>query len=292
VALSTTQLVLRPDSLIDLQLHTIHSDGTWTPEALLNYLTLEKFALAAITDHDRVDTALMLQQLAVERHLPVLVAAEMTTTWRGGVTDILCYGFDPHQNALAALTRDLLARQQDNTRYVYESLRRKGLRLEPLPIDPPVDELAVILAKPAAQQPHELIALVKRYGYANDDNAAWQHVGEAGVRFEANPIADVVDAAHQSGAVCLVAHPGRSDGFVCYDTALLDQLREEVPIDGLEVYYPVHTPEQTAMFLDYARQHHLLMSSGSDSHGPTKKPIPYNAGLSRALLERLGVHVR
>ena len=88
---------------------------------------------------------------------------------------------------------------------------------------------------------------------------------------------------------CLLAHPGRQDGFITYDTDLLDKLRREVPIDGLEVYYPAHTPEQTTMFLNYAQQHNLLISSGSDSHSPDKPPIKYPARLSRALLERMGI---
>jgi len=72
---------------------------------------------------------------------------------------------------------------------------------------------------------------------------------------------------------------------------LLDELCQEVPIDGLEVYYPAHTPEQVAMYRDYARTHRLLTSSGSDSHGPAKKPIKYRAELSHSLLERLGVQI-
>ena len=91
--------------------------------------------------------------------------------------------------------------------------------------------------------------------------------------------------------MCLIAHPGREDGFVTYDVQLLDKLRQEVPIDGLEVYYPVHTPAQTAMYRDYAQQHHLLTSSGSDSHGPAKPPVKYRAELSRDLLERVGIHM-
>jgi 3',5'-nucleoside bisphosphate phosphatase len=45
------------------------------------------------------------------------------------------------------------------------------------------------------------------------------------------------------------------------------------------------------MFVEYARQHDLLVSSGSDSHGPDKPPVKYRAELSRKLLERLGVRV-
>jgi predicted metal-dependent phosphoesterase TrpH len=73
---------------------------------------------------------------------------------------------------------------------------------------------------------------------------------------------------------------------------LLDELCEQVPIDGLEIYYPAHTSEQIAMYRDYAQTHHLLASSGSDSHGPEKKPIKYRAEWSRALLERLGFDIQ
>ena len=41
--LSTTGLSLAADAAIDLHLHTIHSDGTWTPEQLLDYLVGEQF---------------------------------------------------------------------------------------------------------------------------------------------------------------------------------------------------------------------------------------------------------
>lgn len=91
--------------------------------------------------------------------------------------------------------------------------------------------------------------------------------------------------------MCLIAHPGRDDGFVCFDVPLLDQLRHEIPIGGLEVYYPAHTPEQMALYREYARQHRLLISAGSDSHGPDKQPIKYRADLYRELLERVGIQL-
>jgi len=284
---STCPLVLAPDAPVDLQLHTTYSDGTWKPEQLLDYLIREQFGLAAITDHDRVDTIAAIQTLALEKHLPVLVAVEMSTLWQGKMTDILCFGFDSDQNALNDIAQDLLRRQRENTREVYQNLRRKGYTFPPYP-----DELSAILTKPSPQQPSELVALLKRHGYGTGEPSAGEIVLGAGCAFASNDIAAVVDAAHQSGAVCLLAHPGRGDGFVTYDVHLLDQLRQEVPFDGLEAYYPVHTPQQTAMYLKYAHHHHLLISSGSDSHGPDQPPIKYPAELSRSLLERLCIRIQ
>jgi predicted metal-dependent phosphoesterase TrpH len=298
--LSTTSLVLAPDAAIDLHLHTTCSDGAWKPEQLLDYLVGEQFSLAAITDHDRADTAAALQQLALDKHLPVLVGVEMTTLWQDEMTDqrrdemsgllemtdLLCYGFEPDQNTLTDLTQELLHRQRENTREVYENLLRKGYTFSQSP-----DELAGILEKPSPEQPHELAALLIRHGYGSGDPSAGRIILEAGCTFAMNDLAAAVEAGHRSGGVCLLAHPGHTDGFVTYDVQMLDKLRQEVPIDGLEVYHSKHTPAQTAMYLEYAQQHHLLISSGSDSHRPEKPPIKYPAELSRGLLERVGIQI-
>jgi len=284
---STTNLVLAPDAAVDLHLHTIYSDGRWTPEQLMDYVLNEGFSLVAIADHDRADTVTVLQQLALDKHLPVLIAVEMTTLWRGEMTDVLCFGFDPNRNALNDLARDILRRQCENTQEVYENLQQRGH----IPKHAH-EELTTLLGKPSSQQPHELVALLKKHIGDTGEDSAGKIVWEAGCTFAANDIAAVVDAAHQSGAVCLIAHPGREDGFVNYDAQLLDQLRQEVLIDGLEVYYPVHTPAQTAMYLDYTHKHRLLTSSGSDSHNLDKKPIKYRADLSRHLLECVGIQIK
>lgn len=284
--LSTAGLNLTADAAIDLHLHTIYSDGNWMPEQLLDHLAREHFGLVAITDHDRADTAVALQQLAQDKNLPVLVAVEMTASWRGEMTDVLCFGFDPEHSALHELAEGIWRRQRENTRKVYENLRSQGYVLAQSPAT-----LSDILAKPSSQQPHELEALLKRQGYGQGEPSAGRIALEAGCAFATNDLAEVVEAAHRSGAVCLIAHPGHTDGFVTYDVALLDQVRQQVPIDGLEVYHPKHTPARTAMYEQYARRHHLLTSSGSDSHSPDKPPVKYRAELSRALLERVGIQV-
>jgi 3',5'-nucleoside bisphosphate phosphatase len=282
----TSPVVLTADAPIDLQTHTTFSDGTWMPEQLIDYLGSEQFGLAAITDHDRLDTAAKLQQLAAEKQLPLLTAVEMSTSWRGELTDVLCYGFDPRQNALHELAQDIVHRQSENTREVCESLRKAGISF------PDPSELDALLVQPSAQQPHALVALLKKLGYGVGEPSAGQMITDAGFFWATNDLAEVCDAAHRSGAVCLIAHPGRGDGYTCFDAHLLDELRREIPIDGFEVYHPAHSPDQVSMYREYAQTHRLLTSSGSDSHGPAKKPIKYRAELSRKLLEHLGIRIR
>lgn len=283
---STQGLVLAAEAAIDLQLHTIYSDGRWTPEQLLQYLGNAGFALAAITDHDRVDTAVLLQALAHKQGLPLLAAVEISAWWHTEPVDVLCYGFAQQPQALAAVAEDIARRQLDNTRQVCATLCKQGYMLQE-------QELIALYAKPSAQQPHDLAALLRQHAHEMGvpSEAAGQIMTSAGFAWATTDLVRVVEAAHQSSAVCLIAHPGRGQGYIQFDTTLLDRLRTEIPIDGLEVYYPAHTPAQVALYQEYARQHGLLTSSGSDSHGPDKSPIPYRAEHSRALLERLGIQV-
>ena len=57
---------------------------------------------------------------------------------------------------------------------------------------------------------------------------------------------------------------------------LLKRCAKKNLIDGIEVYHPSHTPEQIEFLKDFARQHSLLMSGGSDSHAPSE-PLGVNA---------------
>jgi predicted metal-dependent phosphoesterase TrpH len=279
---STTGLTLTANAAIDLQLHTTYSDGDWTDEQLLDYLIAEGFSLAAITDHDRADTARELQKLAIDKQFSLLVAVEMSAMWKGKLTDLLCFGFDPEDNRLDALAQDVTHRQHENTRQVFKYLLNKGYALDP-------QNLEQILAKPAAQQLPALFTLAAKI--IQDKKVIGRTLLDGGFTYMTHDPATIVAAAHQSGAVCILAHPGRSDGFVRYSRTLLDELRREAHIDGIEAYYPVHTPEQTAMYLEYAQHHDLLISAGSDSHSSNKPPIKYKAELCHDLLERVGVQI-
>jgi len=276
-------VVLALDTMVDLQLHTVLSDGEWTPEALIDYLVNAGFGLAAITDHDRADTQPYLQAVANERNFPLLRAVEVSSMYDGQLTDFLCYGFATENSALQALTNAINEQQSANTKHVFAMLQQQGYPLTD-------DDLATILAHPSIDHVNQLVALVTKHHQGE------QSVGsvllESGFAYATAPPAAVVEAAHASGAICILGHPGRSDGFFCYDEQSLDTLRQEAAIDGIEVYYPLHSPEQTQQFLDYATRHDLLISAGSDSHSSQKPPIMYRAEQCRHLLERLGIRFR
>lgn len=283
----TTDLTLTPDSSIDLHMHTTYSDGRWPAQQLIDYLVNEGFDLVAVTDHDRVDMVANTQALAAAKNLPVLAGVEMSTERNGQMGHMLCYGFDPANNYLTTVTENVVRMQLENTHAVHDELLRRGYTFP---------REAEVLAENDGKlrRPADNGRLLREHGYAADWQTALRMIREAGFHSIMANMAETVDAAHRSGAVCLIAHPGRREhNFTFYDTALLDQLRAEIPIDGIEVYHPYHSPEIIETYLAYVKKHNLLFSTGSDSHSmPGRMPIKHRAEVSRQLLERLGIQVK
>lgn len=282
----TTSLTLRADAAIDLHMHTTYSDGHWPAPKLIDYLVQEGFDLVAITDHDRVNMVADTQARAAEINLPVLSGVEMSTEWNGKMGDVLCYGFDPAQNYLVPLAERIAREQAENVHAIYDHLLKRGYQFP---------RQSEILADHSGnvRLPGDVIRLLRDHGYAPDWRTAINMIHEAGFHPIRVDMGETVEAAHRSGAVCLIAHPGRREsGFTFYAPDLLDQVRADVPIDGIEVYHPTHSAEMTETYLAYARKHNLLMSAGSDSHSiPGRMPRKHRAETCRALLERLGIQV-
>ena len=237
-----------------------------------------------MTDHDSPRTAAEIHQLGAARGVATVAAVEMSSSWEDQFLDLLCFGFDPADSgALGEIAADTCRRQRDNLRETYATLLRQGYQF------PHADE---VLAAHGGEigDIHDIIVLLDRHGHIADINDV---LDAAGFHLMTADPAQIVAAAHTAGAVCLIAHPGRGGSSYDFDPPKLDRLRAAVPVDGLEVYYPSHTPERTEQFRAYAQSYELLVSAGSDSHGPSDQlPIKYPAHLVRDLLARLGVAVR
>jgi len=278
------------DTPIDLHMHTTYSDGRWSAEQLLSYLAQEGFGLVAITDHDRVETVASIQQMGKQKQIPVLAGVEISAEWHGQMGDVLCYGFNPADSALRAITDQVRHLQKANAEYVYEELLRRGYHF-------PQREEVLKASGGDLRVAGDSALLLMKHNYVPDWESALELIREAGYREMKADMAQTVETVHQSGGIAIIAHPGRGERepqeFTFYTPDLLDQVRAEIPLDGIEVYYPTHTPELVEMYLAYAQQHGLLIGAGSDSHGPPGRlPIKYRAQLCQSLLERVGVEVQ
>src|SRR5690348_3557810 len=180
---------------IDLQIHTIYSDGQWQPGELFAHLARDQFRLVSITDHDSMEHLDELRALGDEHSVYVLPGAEMTTNWRGKSAHLLCYAAAFRGDALAQMGHDTVARQLANTQAVYEELMRKGYRFAPQMSSP--------------TRPIDNARLLQSHRYATSLDDALRMIADAGYRSINVPLASAVEAAHADGALAILAHPGR-----------------------------------------------------------------------------------
>lgn len=267
------------DDSIDLQIHTIYSDGHWQPQALFEYLARARFRVVSITDHDSMEHMSELQALGSAHGVYVVPGVEMTTSWRGKSAHVLCYTAELHGDALAHLARGTVAAQLANTQTVYDELRRRGYSF------PQARGLPV--------RPIDNARLLYVHGYTATLDDALLLIADAGYRSITAPLAEVVSAARASGALTVLAHPGRGGGEIQqYDVPLLKELLADVPLDGIEIRYPSYSEEQVTAYSAFARERGLLVSVGSDSHGPQQRlPIAYPASMCAELLAHCGICV-
>jgi 3',5'-nucleoside bisphosphate phosphatase len=270
---------------VDLHLHTVYSDGQWQPGQLFQSLAAKGFTAVSITDHDTVAHQQELQQLGAAVGITVIAGVEVTSRWQGMIAHVLCYAKAFTGPGLAHLVEETSHDLLENTQAVYAELERLSLRF------PRRDE---VLADQQGQvrRPIDNVRLLVSHGYAADLETALQMITSAGYRIASAPIEKVVEQAHESGAVALLAHPGRGGGEITrYEPEVLENtLLPRVPLDGIEVYYPSHSPEQTDAYLALANRLGLLISAGSDSHGPTgQPPVRFPGSYCSRLLARCGV---
>lgn len=284
-------LSLASDAAVDLHIHTRYSDGKWVPRELFAALAQGGLRLVSVVDHDQLAHLPEVVALGDAYGIPVVAGTEVTTEWRGLPAHMLCYaplriGFVG--DALTSLMAETDARMRANTRLVYETLTARGYAFPRQ-----AEVLADMGGEPVRAM--DVAALLLAHGYADSPQDALRMVTVAGYQQARAPMGEAVAAAHASGALCLIAHPGRGEGEMHRYTPdeITGILDDGIPLDGVEVYYPTHTPAQVEAYAALARGYGLLVGAGSDSHGPHQRmPVAYPAGLIASLLERLGIAIR
>lgn len=282
-------LTLRPDDRIDLHLHTLASDGAWTPAALVDHLASEGFRVAAVADHDTQRSVPEVTRRAAKRGIRIVPAVEVTSRWNGRQWHVLVYGVRPNRaDAEAQAFRSVLADLDAQLLTLAEDARQR-IEATGKPL-PSLEEIAG--GRPL--WPYHVLTSAIREGHVKNLKEAAELVSRLGGGFSADePLNRVVDAAHQAGGLTILAHPGRSDSVGALLPEDLDRMLAEVPIDGLEAHYRSHTDEQTALYRRLAEEKGLLISAGSDSHAPHQpvNPRPWRAVWAADLLGRLGISI-
>jgi hypothetical protein len=245
--------------VIDLHLHTTASDGRLAPTALVEAAAAAGLTTLAITDHDTVAGLPAAGEAARAYGLTVIAGIEITAVDDGRDVHILGYFVDVADPALA----EFLARQRaDRRRRLDEIVARLAALgapiVRPLPGESGDDASAV--GRPLVAR-----ALVEAGHAASIADAFDRFLGVGRPAFvpRRGPApAEVIARIAAAGGLASLAHPGKTgrDDLIA---AMVD-----AGLAAVEVHHPDHTAADRARYSQIARDRRLLVTGGSDYHGP------------------------
>ena len=129
------QAAARPSSTdrADLHIHTVHSDGLYTPEQVVDLAKRAGLVAVAITDHDTLAGVGEALEAASGSRLEVIAGVEISSRYREREIHLLGYFVDPTNhdltNALASLQRERASRFET----MLARLREEGVQLPEMP---------------------------------------------------------------------------------------------------------------------------------------------------------------
>jgi len=246
---------------VDLHLHSACSDGRESPEALVGRAASLGAAAIALTDHDTTGGVSAAQQAAAAACLQFLPGVEISACFEGREMHIVGLGIDIKAQPLQILLSQLAQMRHDRQNAIIERLHEKGIA--------PGMRTTSGKATPISEGRMHLAVALHEMGHAASVQEAFDLYLNRGcpayVPKELPEIAQAIEAIHNANGLAFIAHPGLGHWILKKIPRLLS-----LPFDGLEAWHPSHTAAQTNQILTIAKNHHLLVSGGSDCHGNVK----------------------
>ena len=254
--------------LIDMHIHTNYSDGEYSPKEIIKKAKLANLKIIAITDHDTIEG---------NKHLPktitgikVIHGIELTAKVRKGRMHILGYNIDLDNEILNNKMNVLRDKSINSILTLMEQLKKD------YNIYFTYTEIKDLVNANHNLGRPDLARLLVQKGYATSVEDAFQkYLIEAykktrkynkGISWE-----ECLDLITQSNGTPVLAHPHT----LKLDNDELEKLIKKMQkkgLKGIEVYHSNNTKEQEEFYLKLAKKYNLLISGGTDYHGPFIKP--------------------
>ncbi len=255
-------------------MHTTASDGALTTAEILKKCEDAKLELISITDHIQLGAYEALKNPAIRSIFSgqILPGCEFTSHYNNTTIEILGFGIDldiateyldkhfPTLQEHAVLEVEYLQTLYMEKGLIFDHTKQYENRLklkEELLLYP--ENRARLTDPRSIDQPSVFL----RQELGNPNSPYFSPAG----RYFPDPRA-VCEGIKKMGGISFLAHPG------IYHKSVYDHLEELIElsgVDGLEVWYPSHTPEQRAHLHTLCEKHRLLETGGSDYHRPERE---------------------
>ncbi len=261
----------------DMQVHSSYSaDGTYSPDVI--FARAKKIGLKGIviTDHN-VTAGIRPSLIAAKKYkLATLQGIEISTKYKSADIHILGYSTHFDFKALTGGMKKTIAGYNSRSMAIAKRVNRLKIAhidFKKLLAGTRTFVSKVNIAQSIARQKN--ITLPQALKFVERDGPAFIPYGQWAMSPE-----DAVELIHRAGGIAVFAHPGdmfysRSIYTKLQAKKIIQELLKKLlclSLDGIEVYYPTHTKNDTQYFINIAKKYSLLATGGSDWHSEEKNP--------------------
>lgn len=259
--------------MVDLHTHSTHSDGTYSPEELINLAKKIGLKGLALTDHDTISGLKEAFEYANQVNLPFLCGIEISIKYeKNGHFHLLGYFLSPEIPELDSVLQKLKEARKNRNKKLIEKLQNIG-------IDITYEEL-LNLGKGEIGRPHIANLLVKKKVVKNVQEAFDKYLKKGAIAYVPKALLtpeEGIAIITKAKGIPVLAHP---ISLSLSEEELFDYLKylKDLGLKGVEAYYSEHTREFTNFLLDCAKKLNLCVTGGSDFHGENKPDIKLGTG--------------
>ncbi|MBQ7578005.1 MAG: PHP domain-containing protein [Synergistaceae bacterium] len=253
--------------MIDLHIHSNASDGTDSPEELLQKISESGINIFALTDHDTITGALKIRELIPENIKFVQGIEFSCITGSNSKCHILGLNYDENNKSF----REAIKTGEDLRHAKF--FRRIELLRDKFAITFTDSEIKNLLSIPSVGKPHIANMIIAK-GFARTRPEAIENfIDKCRTGIDKISAELAINAIIDSGGVAVWAHPlgGEREPELPREKFImtLDELIS-YGLNGLECYYSKYELAKCESLAEIAHARKLFISGGSDYHGKNK----------------------
>ncbi|MEG8945836.1 PHP domain-containing protein [Rosettibacter firmus] len=244
---------------VDLHIHTVYSDGVYTPFEIIEKAHQSGLSIISITDHDSVNGIKEAINYGKEKGIEVIPGLELSTDLEDKEVHLLAYFIDYENEELLKYLNFFREERLYRAKRIIQKLRNLGLSIT-------IDDVIDRAKNSAIGRPHIAYTLVDLGLVKNYTEAFEKYLGDNCPAYERKIHISPTSALkliNEVGGLSFIAHPGYMK-----ESILLNIIK--AGIDGIEVIHPSHNENQINFYRGIVNQYCLLETGGSDFHGGKK----------------------
>lgn len=268
---------------VDMHIHTLESDGTYTPEEIILRAMKNNVIALAITDHDTVAGVKAGKAVAERYGMEFIEGIEISCNEENLEVHVLGYYLNLEDEVFLRELAELEEAREKRNRKIIEKFEKIGIIID-------IEELKRFAPGNIISRLHFANYLLEKGIVTNKNEAFTKYLGRTGLAYvpkENFSPERAVKMIKANGGFASLAHPK----LISLNDEILNDLiarLKECGLDALESQYSSFSKAEKQKFRKLAKKYGLLITGGSDFHGDNREGVDIgDAGLEYSQFERI-----